>query len=145
MLGITPFGRLLIGTLALTAAALTPTVAQAASPQGAFVQAQSLPPGVVRLNDGETCPSAMLCLYRHYGRTGTAYGILPGHNVDLSDLPMDDGTTAADNISSWVNNTDSTALLIAINSSSTRQLSAHQSLEEPDSTNDTVDDVAWLS
>ncbi|GAA4311940.1 hypothetical protein BJY14_003124 [Actinomadura luteofluorescens] len=55
---------------------------------------------------------------------------------------MGDGT-AADNVSSWVNNTHSMAVLIDANEGKARPLYAGQSLEEPPSDNDTVDLVDW--
>ncbi|GAB2783194.1 peptidase inhibitor family I36 protein [Streptomyces daliensis] len=114
--------------------------AQAAGPEGA------LPPGVVKLNDGEPCPSATLCLYRDYGNQGPAYGIGAGYNVDLKQLPMEggNGSSAANNVSSWVNNTGSVGLLID-EDGPTRPLFPSQQLQEPPQFNDTVDLVAWPS
>lgn len=102
----------------------------------------NLPPGVVQLNDGEACPQGTLCLYQHYGRRGPAYGIGAGYTVHLKDLPMGNGT-AANNVSSWVNNTASLAELVDTDNDNTRPLFPGQSLEEPSSTNDTVDVVCW--
>ncbi|WP_424528189.1 peptidase inhibitor family I36 protein [Sphaerisporangium viridialbum] len=107
-----------------------------------------LPPGVVKLTDGEQCPAKTLCLYRDYGHKGPAYGIGAGHQVDLSKLPMAGGVagrpSAANNISSWVNNTDYKAKLINIDPPAlSRSLRKGRSLEEPAATNDTVDRVDW--
>ncbi|GGU07645.1 peptidase inhibitor family I36 protein [Actinomadura citrea] len=101
-----------------------------------------LPPGVVQLDDGEGCPPATLCLYQHYNRQGPAYGIGAGYKVDLNALPMGD-RTAADNVSSWVNNTHSLAVLIDADKDEDRPLYPGQPLEEPPSDNDTVDLVDW--
>ena len=68
--------------------------------------AEELPPGVVKLGDGENCPPGTFCLYRDYQRKGPAYGIGAGYDVDLSKLNM------SKTVSSWVNNTQSNALLI---------------------------------
>ncbi|SEG67271.1 hypothetical protein SAMN04489712_108270 [Thermomonospora echinospora] len=103
---------------------------------------QALPAGVVKLNDGEGCPSMTLCLYRDYDRRGPAYGIGAGYTVDLSQLPMGSGT-AANNISSWVNMTRYTAALIDRDKNRIRLLLPGESLEEPMSSNDSVDEVSW--
>ncbi|MGW2307736.1 peptidase inhibitor family I36 protein [Actinomadura luteofluorescens] len=138
--------RLLVTTTALAACstAFGPAISTAA--QAATVTTRpalaDLPPGVVKLNDAEGCPPATLCLYQHYNRRGPAYGIGAGYRVDLTDLPMGDGT-AADNVSSWVNNTHSMAVLIDANEGKARPLYAGQPLEEPPSDNDTVDLVDW--
>ncbi|MET9658930.1 peptidase inhibitor family I36 protein [Streptomyces sp. NPDC006510] len=106
-----------------------------------------LPPGVVQLLDGEPCPPATLCLYRDYGNQGPAYGIGAGYHVDLRDLPMSggvNGPTAANEASSWVNNTDHLALLVDMDKAAIRLLFPHQFLQEPPQTNDTVDMVHWV-
>ena len=148
---IRPVRRLLTSALGL-AAIVTTTVgsvdARAAVAQGVAAQAASLPPGVVQLHDGETCPPATLCLYRDYGRKGPAYGIGAGFQVSLRQLPMAPGaggTTAANNVSSWVNNTHGIAVLIDLDRRITRHLRPGQSLEEPRETNDTVDVVSWVA
>ena len=102
----------------------------------------ALPPGVIPLNDGEFCPPSTLCLYQHYGRRGLAYGIGAGCRVDLHWLPMGDGA-AANNVSSWVNNTESDAWLVDSDNDVRRILPAGQSLEEPAERNDTVDQIEW--
>ncbi|GAA2415049.1 hypothetical protein GCM10010433_12570 [Streptomyces pulveraceus] len=126
---------------ASAAAALTivlvPGTANAAAP---------LPPGVIKLQDGEPCPPATLCLYRDYNNRGPAYGIGAGYHVDLRDLPMSGGVhgpTAANEVSSWVNNTLDVAVLIDIDTETARPLYPLQSLQEPPRTNDTVDVVRW--
>ncbi|MFD7868611.1 peptidase inhibitor family I36 protein [Streptomyces sp. NPDC059783] len=120
------------------------TTAQAATPGSTPASAvrAALPPGVVPLNDSEPCPSATLCLYRDYGNRGPAYGIGAGYNVNLRDLPMAGGGTAADNVSSWVNNTDSVALLLDENGPA-RPVFPGQHLQEPPELNDSVDLVVW--
>ncbi|MCX4729908.1 peptidase inhibitor family I36 protein [Streptomyces sp. NBC_01363] len=109
--------------------------------------AHHLPPGVVELQDSEPCPPATLCLYRDYNNRGPAYGIGAGHHVDLRDLPMSggvNGPTAADEVSSWVNNTNHLAVLIDTDEETIRPLFPQQSLQEPPQTNDTVDIVRWV-
>lgn len=142
--------------LAATATALvlpwsvSSTAAHAEPMRSEASQAQAaLPPGVVRLEDGENCPSATLCLYRDTGRRGPAYGIGAGYDVDLKELPITGGvggsTSAANNVSSWVNNTASIAQLIDVDTEppTARTLGAGQPLEESATTNDTVDKVRW--
>ncbi|HEX5496677.1 MAG TPA: peptidase inhibitor family I36 protein [Mycobacteriales bacterium] len=105
-----------------------------------------LPPGVIRLNDGERCPSGTLCLYRDYGHRGPAYGIGAGYPVNLYDLPMPGGAgsaSAGNTVSSWVNNTESFAILVDIDTDAVRPLLPGQRLEEPPFLNDTVDEVRW--
>ncbi|GAB3989676.1 hypothetical protein GCM10029978_115420 [Actinoallomurus acanthiterrae] len=141
---ISPIGRLLTGAFALAAIGAVTTAVNSVD---AAAQAASVPPGVVQLHDGATCPPAMLCLYRDYGRQGPAYGIGAGFHINLRQLPMAagvGGTTAANNVSSWVNNTRDLAVLIDLDRRTTRHLRPGQSLEEPPETNDTVDAVAWL-
>ncbi|MGW7514844.1 peptidase inhibitor family I36 protein [Streptomyces sp. NPDC054796] len=120
-------------------------VAHAAEPEAAAPQA-ALPPGVVQLGDSEPCPPATLCLYRDYGNKGPAYGIGAGYNVDLKQLPMAGGSssTAANNVSSWVNNTGAVGILVD-EDGPTRPLFPSQQLQEPPQFNDTVDLVAWPS
>ncbi|NUT08962.1 MAG: hypothetical protein HOQ38_00700 [Nonomuraea sp.] len=136
----TPLVRMLTGAAVLTfAGALAVPAASAA--------AWPLPPGVVALGPGEPCPSATLCLYRDYDRSGPAYGIGAGYDVDLDDLPMPGGVggpSAANNVSSWVNDTSHPALLIDRDEPRGRPLFPGQPLEEPPYTNDTVDEVRWL-
>lgn len=140
---------LLAGMAGLAMAALTwvtpgAAPAHAAAPTAVPAARADLPPGVVRLNDGEDCPPGTLCLYRDYRNQGPAYGIAEGYFVDLRRLPMDD-SSAANNVSSWVNNTGLPALLIdEDNGGRARPLAPGQSLQEPSETNDTVDVVAWL-
>ncbi|MGI5204483.1 peptidase inhibitor family I36 protein [Spirillospora sp. CA-108201] len=137
--------RLLVTTTALATCAATISPAAATAAQAAGVTARpalaDLPPGVIKLEDAEGCPPATLCLYQHYKRQGPAYGIGAGYKVDLNDLPMGDGT-AANNVSSWVNNTHSVAVLID-SDDKTRPLYPGQPLEEPQTDNDTVDLVDW--
>ncbi|MFG2908638.1 hypothetical protein ACGF13_26665 [Kitasatospora sp. NPDC048286] len=105
-----------------------------------------LPPGVVKLTDGETAPPKTLAIYRDSNRKGPAYGIGAGFAVNLSDLPMDghNGTkSASKNISSWVNNTDSDAVLI--DDTGKRTLQANSTLEESSATNDSVTRVEWVA
>lgn len=141
--------------IARTAGALATAVAALALPFGtgaAHAAAPTasradwaLPPGVIKLQDGEPCPPATLCLYRDYGNAGPAYGIGAGFNVDLRNLPMlgSGGPTAANNVSSWVNHTASSAVLVDIESQQLRPLSPGQELQEPPLSNDTVDAVGW--
>ncbi|MEV4001697.1 peptidase inhibitor family I36 protein [Actinomadura sp. NPDC049753] len=138
--------RLLVTTTALAACATVTgpavsTAAQAATVTTRTAQAD-LPPGVVKLNDAEGCPPVTLCLYRDYNRQGPAYGIGAGYRVDLKDLPMGDDT-AANNVSSWVNNAHGLAVLIDEANGKARPLYPGQPLEEPPSDNDTVDLVDW--
>ncbi|GAA3790780.1 hypothetical protein GCM10022226_07250 [Sphaerisporangium flaviroseum] len=109
-----------------------------------------LPAGVVKLGDGEQCPTKTLCVYRDYGRSGPAYGIGAGYHVDLNKLPITGGVAGrpseANNVSSWVNNTGSKAKLINIDTPGLiRSLKPGRSLEEPTVTNDTVDTVDWAA
>ncbi|MEU4827221.1 peptidase inhibitor family I36 protein [Actinomadura citrea] len=138
--------RLLVSTTALAACATVTglaasTAAQAATATTRPAQAD-LPPGVVQLDDAEGCPPATLCLYQHYNRQGPAYGIGAGYPVNLNSLPMGN-RTAANNVSSWVNNTHSLAVLIDADKDKARPLYPGQPLEEPPSDNDTVDLVNW--
>jgi hypothetical protein len=109
---------------------------------------QLLPPGVIKLNDSEPCPPATLCLYRDYGFSGPAYGIGAGYTVHLEALPMEGGVhgpTAANEVSSWVNNTGSVAVLVDTDDEVTRPLFPGQRLQEPPPFNDTVNLVSWSS
>ncbi|MEU9318030.1 peptidase inhibitor family I36 protein [Streptomyces sp. NPDC048295] len=108
--------------------------------------ASHLPPGVIKLQDGEPCPPATLCLYRDYNNRGPAYGVGAGYDVDLRALPMSggaNGPTAANEVSSWVNNTSHVTILIDRDKEQFRPLFPHESLQEPRATNDTVDFIAW--
>ncbi|SNR95854.1 peptidase inhibitor family I36 protein [Actinomadura mexicana] len=138
--------RLLVATTALAACATVTGPAVTTAAQAATVTTQpaqaDLPPGVVQLDDAEGCPPATLCLYQHYKRQGPAYGIGAGYKVALKALPMGNGT-AANNVSSWVNNTHSLAVLIDEDNGKARPLYPGQPLEEPTSDNDTVDLVDW--
>jgi hypothetical protein len=73
---------------------------------GEQVYDRDLPPGVVKLNDGEKCPPRTLCLYRDRHCQSPVYGIRAGYDVDLSKLNMGKA------VSSWFNGTQSPALLI---------------------------------
>ncbi|MEU5208513.1 peptidase inhibitor family I36 protein [Streptomyces sp. NPDC020742] len=119
--------------------------AQASAAPAAQRSAAALPPGVVMLLDGAPCPPGTLCLYRDYGRSGPAYGIGAGYQVDLRALPMfgSGGPSAANNVSSWVNHTGGVALLIDTDGQRIRPLLPGQPLEEPPFTNDSVDIVSW--
>ncbi|MEU7856108.1 peptidase inhibitor family I36 protein [Nonomuraea sp. NPDC049141] len=123
--------------VASVAALIIPPAAHAATTAPA-----AFPPGVIQLSDGEPCPPATLCLYQHYMRRGPAYGIGAGYRVDLRWLPMG-GRSAANNVSSWVNNTESDAVLVDDDDDVRRILPAGESLEEPPEHNDTVDVVDW--
>lgn len=139
--------------LARTAAALAVAATAVVLPwtittaHAAVTPQAAAPPGVVKLADSEACPPATLCLYRDYRRRGPAYGIGAGYIINLSKLPLAGGqggnNTAADNISSWVNNTASAARLTDTETGVTRTLNAGGSLEEPSANNDTVDVVSW--
>jgi Peptidase inhibitor family I36 len=66
----------------------------------------ALPPGVVALSSGESCPPRSLCLYRDGNFSGPAYAVGEGYTVDLNDLPCEGGAwgpTMAGNVSSWNN------------------------------------------
>ncbi|MES9539201.1 peptidase inhibitor family I36 protein [Actinomadura sp. NPDC000600] len=134
--------RLLISATALATCATVTGSAVSTAAQAAAPAQADLPPGVVQLNDGEACPLATLCLYRDYNRQGPAYGIGAGYRVALMDLPMGDDT-AANNVSSWINNTHDVAILIDAEEGKARPLPPGHPLEEPESDNDTVDLVAW--
>ncbi|GGQ11782.1 hypothetical protein BKA00_006627 [Actinomadura coerulea] len=138
--------RLLVTTTALAACATMTGPAISTAAQAATVTAHpalaDLPPGVVKLDDAEGCPPGTLCLYRDYNRQGPAYGIGAGYKVDLKALPMGDDT-AANNVSSWVNNAHGLAVLIDEANGKARPLYPGQPLEEPPSDNDTVDLVDW--
>jgi hypothetical protein len=58
-------------------------------------------------------------------------------------MPGGRSDTAADNVSSWVNDTSYAAELLDL-TASPRALFPGQNLEEPPSRNDTVDFVHWL-
>jgi hypothetical protein len=83
----------------------------------------ALPPGVMKLNEGEPCPPKTLCMYEHPDFKGVAYGVGAGYSVNLSDLACEGcawGPTMAKNVSSWNNGTDSTAELIEEGGKSTK-------------------------
>ncbi|WP_019629788.1 peptidase inhibitor family I36 protein [Actinomadura atramentaria] len=105
--------------------------------------ARPLPHGVVRLADSRPCPRAVLCLYRDYGRSGPAYAVRPGYPVELSRLPMS-GRTAANNVSSWVNNTRWRVVLVDTDRHTAHVVGPRSGYEEPWSNNDTEDLVLWL-
>lgn len=93
---------------------------------------RDLPPGVVKLNDGEKCPPRTLCLYRDHHCQGPAYGIRAGYDVNLSKLNM------SKDVSWWVNGTESTALLIGCGT--VHPLNAGCSL----ATENIVEKVGWV-
>ncbi|GAA3159948.1 MULTISPECIES: peptidase inhibitor family I36 protein [Nonomuraea] len=135
----TTAARLLTGLAVAAAVTATALPAQAAP-------RLALPEGVFRLADGQPCPWATLCLYRDYNRSGPAYGVRAGYDVDLFDLPMPGGVggpTAANNVSSWVNRTGSTAVLVDLRRLRIRLLLPGRSIEEPPGDNDTVDFLRW--
>ncbi|MFG1694270.1 peptidase inhibitor family I36 protein [Nonomuraea sp. NPDC049309] len=138
---ITTIATRLLAGLAVAAAVTAATPSAQAAPRVA------LPEGVFRLANGQPCPWATLCLYRDYNRSGPAYGVRAGFDVDLFDLPMPGGvggsSTAANNISSWVNRTGSTAVLVDLRRIRIRLLLPGRSLEEPPGDNDTVDFLRW--
>ncbi|PRX97664.1 peptidase inhibitor family I36 protein [Allonocardiopsis opalescens] len=130
--------RVTLAAAAAAAALLPLSAAQAA--------ASPLPPGVIRLNDGEPCPFASLCLYRDYNFSGPAYAVGAGYNVNLYELPMPGGVhgpSAANEVSSWVNRTGYLAVLIDVDDDVSRPLPANRTLQEPPPNNDTVDLVRW--
>lgn len=133
--------------LAASVAALVP-FSGVANASASTVHVRALPPGVIQLNDSQTCPPNLLCLYRDYGYQGPAYGIVPGAPVDLRDVPMQGGVngggTAANEVSSWVNSTFGNATLINIGNGQIRALVRHERMQEPSATNDTVDFVEWF-
>ncbi|MES9504937.1 peptidase inhibitor family I36 protein [Streptomyces sp. NPDC000609] len=134
------------GGLARVAASAAAALTIVLVPGTANAAVAPLPPGVIKLQDSEPCPPATLCLYRDYNNRGPAYGIGAGYHVDLRDLPMSGGVhgpTAANEVSSWVNNTRDIAVLIDIDTETARPLYPFQSLQEPPRTNDTVDVVRW--
>ena len=140
----------MVAAATMTAFSLPAATAMAAPVGDGPVTESTLPAGVVRLGDGEQCPAKTLCLYRDYGRSGPAYGVGAGHTVDLTRLPIAGGAAgrpnAANNISSWVNNTDHKAKLINVDTPGLiRTLKPGRSLEEPAATNDTVDTVDWAA
>lgn len=133
-------------TATVAAALVLPLSAGATQAAAAAVPEQGLPVGVFRLGDSQPCPQGMFCLYRDYDNQGPAYGIAAGRFVDLRELPMEggaNGSTAANHVSSWVNNTDHVAFLIDEEGRQARQLYPNQRLQEPQATNDTVDVVRW--
>lgn len=140
--------RAAIGVAAVAAAVIIPAGTASADPSvpdnavATGPRAAYLPPGVVRLRDSQPCPEYLLCLYRDYGNSGPAYGIEPRHGVNLRHLPMPGGVhgnTAADEVSSWVNNTPFPVLLVDEDEDVVRPLHPRQSLQEPAEFNDTVD------
>ncbi|SFY10687.1 peptidase inhibitor family I36 protein [Streptomyces atratus] len=131
---------------AATAAAAVAIALLPGTATTAKADASHLPPGVIKLQDSEPCPSATLCLYRDYNNRGPAYGVGAGYDVNLYDLPMSggvNGPSAADEASSWVNNASHLAILIDRDNDQFRPLFPHQSLQEPPATNDSVDFIAW--
>lgn len=132
-------------TLARTAAAVTATAAlllPLATAHASAAPARALPDGVVQLGDGQACPSALLCMYRDYNYQGPAYGVSICHDINLYDLPMSggNGTSAAKNISSWMNNNSRDAILWK-GDDIVWGVHAGQGFNEHPETNDTVDRV----
>ncbi|MGJ6960799.1 peptidase inhibitor family I36 protein [Streptosporangium sp. G11] len=121
--------------------------AAAASAPAAERRAPALPPRVVQLEANVECPFNSLCLYRDYGFSGPGYSIPAGYPTDLEDVPMPGGvggsSTAANNVSSWLNNTGYYVQLIDY-AGSDRTLPPYHSLEESLETNDSVDAIDWL-
>ncbi|MEU8386193.1 peptidase inhibitor family I36 protein [Streptosporangium sp. NPDC048865] len=117
----------------------------AASTPAAERRAPAAPPRVVQLDDSVECAFNSLCLYRDYGFNGPGYSILAGYPTDLAEVPMPGGSssTAADNVSSWINNTGYSVQLIDYTGAD-RILPPYHSLEESLETNDSVDAVDWL-
>ncbi|MFF3438923.1 peptidase inhibitor family I36 protein [Streptosporangium sp. NPDC002721] len=119
--------------------------AAASSAPAAEPRLPAPPPRVVQLDDNVECAFNSLCLYRDYGFSGPGYSVPAGYPTDLSEVPMP-GTptsTAANNVSSWINNTGYSVRLID-HSGTDRILPPYHSLEESLETNDTVDAVDWL-
>ncbi|GAA4903971.1 peptidase inhibitor family I36 [Stackebrandtia albiflava] len=122
------------------AAAVAAGVAAVALSSAATAQAapaEQLPPGVIALNDGEGCPPMTFCLYRDYRGEGPAYGIAEGYNVNLHEFGM--GNT----VSTWINNTTMTALVVDADTMHHQVVEAGQWMEESQETNDTADWVVW--
>jgi hypothetical protein len=142
-----PSARRTLAGVALALAGVTTALSTSTAFATTSPRAQALPPGVIKLNDGEQCPPATLCAYRAYNYKDNTYGIGAGYHVRLSDLPATPqgtgGPNMANNVSSWVNNTSYAAYLIDTDRNVTRELPAHQRLQEPPQYNDTVDVVAW--
>ncbi|WP_078849362.1 peptidase inhibitor family I36 protein [Streptomyces sp. NRRL F-5126] len=139
--------RVVTAVAAIVAAVALPACAGVANAAAPAAAEAFLPPGVVKLQSGEPCPQGTLCLYRDYGYQGPAYGIGAGYPVDLRALPMDGGVnghSAANEVSSWVNNTGTPALLVDVDTDHVRPLFPGHRLQEPQATNDTVDVVSWL-
>lgn len=139
--------RAAVGVAAVAAAVVIPAGTAAADPSVSDTAAAAdsrayLPPGVHRLRDGQECPAYLLCLYRDYGNSGPAYGIEPRHVAKLRHLPMPggvNGNVAANEVSSWVNNTPFPVLLVDEDEDVGRPLGPGESLQEPARYNDTVD------
>lgn len=133
-------------TSAESAASAAPA---AASAPAVPAEAPDLPEGVVTLADGP-CPKGMLCLYRDINRGFPAYAIREGHDVDLRKVPMKgvSSDTAANNVSSWNNNTGSRVRLVDDGTRTVRTLrpldSQEETLRGPHVTNDTVDRITWV-
>ncbi|WP_326637228.1 peptidase inhibitor family I36 protein [Streptosporangium sp. NBC_01755] len=110
-------------------------------------QSSTLPPRVIQLEENASCPFNSLCLYRDYGFNGPGYSIPAGYPTDLNNVPMPGGvggtSTAANNVSSWINNTGYYVQLIDYEGAE-RTLYPGYSLEEPPDTNDSVDAIDWL-
>lgn len=126
------------GAAALFLAAGTASTALASAP----------PSGAVRLADSASCPFNSLCLYRDYAFEGPGYSIPAGYPTDLHYVPMPGGvggsSSAANNVSSWINNTGYTVRLIDYEGVD-RVLYPGSSLEESPETNDSVDAIDWLA
>lgn len=121
--------------------------AAASAAPAAERRAPAPPSRVVQLEADVECTPNSLCLYRDYGFNGPGYSIPAGYWTDLNDVPMPGGvggsSTAANNVSSWINNTGYSVQLID-HAGAERTLPPYHSLEESLETNDSVDLVGWL-
>ncbi len=121
--------------------------AAASAAPAAELRAPAPPSRVVQLEADAECTFNSLCLYRDYGFNGPGYSIPAGYPTDLNDVPMPGGvggsSVAANNVSSWINNTGYSVLLVDY-AGTERTLPPYHSLEESLETNDSVDAIDWL-
>lgn len=130
--------RRVLATLAL---ATTTTLGAATA-----AQAAALPPGVVALGPDDPCPPRALCVYENWGFGGHAYAVRQGYRVDLHELPCDgcrNGSTMANNASSWNNRATMTARLVK-NDGTPAYVYPGQRIESGSGVHDNVVSISWV-